>query len=64
MGTSLFAFETIEVKPFEKVRVGSDSYCWFIQVVHTVKAYGIKIKAPKPILYAPEFRKIRPSSRK
>ncbi|MCH7640980.1 MBL fold metallo-hydrolase [Patescibacteria group bacterium] len=64
MRISLFAFETIEVKPFEKVRVGNDSYCWFIEVVHTVEAYGIKIKAPKPVLYAPEFRKIYRSNRK
>lgn len=63
-GISALSFRTTEVKPFEKFEIEKDTFCWFIPVKHTVEAFGIKIKAPKPILYAPEFRKILPSSKK
>jgi phosphoribosyl 1,2-cyclic phosphodiesterase len=64
VGTSMLSFRIQEVKPFIKNSLENDFDCWFIPVEHTVSAYGIKVKAPKPILYAPEFRKILPSSKK
>jgi len=64
VGTSMLSFRIQEVKPFAKTNLRNDFDCWFIPVQHSVPAYGIKIKAPKPILYAPEFRKILPSSKK
>ena len=65
LGVSLQAFRVREISPFEKIDLGKDSYAWYIPVEHgSVEAYGIKIKAPKPIFYAPEFRRIVPSSKK
>lgn len=65
VGSSMRAFKIFEAKPFEKIDLGHDSSATFIPVEHgSVEAYGIKIKAPKPLLYAPEFRRILPSSRK
>ncbi|MFV1917238.1 MAG: MBL fold metallo-hydrolase [Patescibacteria group bacterium] len=64
LGISALRFKKTVVKPFESFHLGKDVFCWFIPVEHTVEAYGIKIKAPKPVLYAPEFRKIYRSNRK
>lgn len=64
VGISVLGFENIEAKPFQKFEIDNDTCCWFIPVEHSVEAYGIKIKSPKPSLYAPEFRKILPSCRK
>lgn len=64
VGTSMLAFKVEEVKALEKIALGESCDCWFIPVEHSVPAYGIKLKAPKPVFYAPEFRKILPSSRK
>lgn len=64
MGISLFNFNQIEVKPFENLEIEKDTSLWFIPVEHTVEAYAIKIKSGKPIVYAPEFRRILPSSKK
>lgn len=65
VGVSLTAFRIKEVKAFEKIDLGNDSYASFIPVEHgAIETYGIKIKAPKPIFYAPEFRRIIPSSKK
>lgn len=65
VGVSMQAFKIYEAKAFEKINIGNDSYVSFIPVEHgTIEAYGIKIKAPKPIFYAPEFRRILPSSKK
>lgn len=64
LGISLFSFKTEAIKPFKRVKLANDTSVFFIPVVHTVEAYAIKIKAPKPIFYAPEFRRIKPSSKK
>jgi phosphoribosyl 1,2-cyclic phosphodiesterase len=64
MGVSILSFKTKEIQPFEKIEIEKTASFWFIPVKHTVETYAIKIKAQKPIFYAPEFRKIRPSSRK
>lgn len=65
VGISMRAFAIIEAKPFEKVQLENDTSAWLIPVKHgSEETYAIKIKAPKPIVYAPEFRKILPSSRK
>jgi len=65
VGVSMRAFKIYEAKAFEKINIGSDSYLSFIPVEHgSTEAYGIKVKAPKPIFYAPEFRRILPSSKK
>ncbi len=64
VGLSILAFKTQEIKPFKKFDLDENNHCWFIPVEHPVETYGIKIKAPKPVFYAPEFRKIRPSSKK
>lgn len=64
VGISVLSFKTIEAKPFQKFEIDNNTCCWFVPVKHTVEAYGIKIKSAKPFLYAPEFRKIIPSSRK
>jgi len=60
----VLSFVLQAVNSFEKIEIDKDVSCWFIPVEHTVEAYGIKIKAPKPMLYAPEFRKIYRSNRK
>jgi phosphoribosyl 1,2-cyclic phosphodiesterase len=65
MGTSMRAFYIIEAKSFAKLALGNDSSAWLIPVEHgQEEAYAIKIKAPKPVVYAPEFRRILSSSRK
>lgn len=65
VGKSMQAFKIIEAKPFEKLELLNNIYCWFIPVNHgNIDAFAIKIKAGKPIVYAPEFRKILPSARK
>ena len=65
VGISMRAFRIQEIKPFEKINLGKDSSASFIPVEHgNTEAYAIKIKAPKPIFYALEFRKILPSARK
>ena len=64
MGPSLFRFRNREIKPFEKNQIGSNLYFWFVPVIHTIEAYAIKIKQSRPFVYAPEFRKILPSSKK
>lgn len=65
VGISLQAFKICEAKPFEKVPLGNDSMLTFLPVEHgEIETYGIKVKAPKPIFYAPEFRRLRPSSKK
>lgn len=64
MRISLLSFKKLVVKPFEKIDLGKNVHMWMIPVSHTVVTYGIKLKVPKPILYAPEFRRIKPSSRK
>lgn len=62
---SMQAFKIEEVKPFKKVDLGNNNFSWFIPVKHgVVEAYGIKIKVAKPVFYAPEFRRILPSSKK
>lgn len=63
-GVSMLSFKEEAVKPMEKVKVKNDFFVWFVPVEHTVEAYAIKIKAPRPIVYAPEFRRIKPSSKK
>jgi len=64
MGVSLTAFKMLEAKPLKKIELKNQFSCWFIPVVHTLHSYAIKIKATKPIVYAPEFRRIIPSSKK
>ncbi|MBI2065980.1 MBL fold metallo-hydrolase [Candidatus Woesebacteria bacterium] len=65
LGVSLQAFKIKEAKPFDKIEIGNDASVSFIPVEHgSTEAYGIKVKAPKPIFYAPEFRRILPSSKK
>ncbi len=64
MGVSIMGFKQIEIKPFEKIELDSQFSGWLIPVIHSVEAYAIKIKAGKPLVYAPEFRKILPSSKK
>jgi phosphoribosyl 1,2-cyclic phosphate phosphodiesterase len=65
MGTSMRSFQIKEVRPFEKFALGNDSFAWLIPVEHgSIETYGIKVKAFKPIFYAPEFRRILPSSRR
>lgn len=61
LGISALSFEKNEALPYQKLSLEPNSYCWFLPVEHTTEAYAIKIMAPKPILYAPEFRKIAPS---
>ena len=62
--TSLMAFKSEEILPFQKIIMGKKEICQLIPVEHGVEAYGIKIKGAKPLLYAPEFRRILPSSKK
>lgn len=63
--TSMRAFKILEVKPLETVSLGNDSSATLIPVEHgSIEAYGIKLKAPKPVFYAPEFRRMLPSSKK
>ena len=65
VGISMRAFDNLEAKPFEKISLSKDSSVWLIPVEHgSEEAYAIKLKAPKPVVYAPEFRRIIPSSRK
>lgn len=65
VGVSMQSFNIEEAKPFKKVDLGNNNSCWFIPVKHgNIEAYAIKVKAAKPIVYAPEFRKILPSSKK
>lgn len=65
VGISMAAFKILEVKSLETINLGGDSSAVLIPVEHgSIEAYGIKIKAPKPIFYAVEFRKILPSSKK
>ena len=64
VGTSMLAFQIEEVKPLLKISLEKSCECLFIPVEHSISTYGIKLKAPKPALYAPEFRKILPSVRK
>lgn len=65
VNVSMRSFKIKETKPLEKIELDRDSSAWFIPVEHgPTEASGIKIKAPKPIFYAPEFRKILPSSKK
>lgn len=65
MDTSMQSFQIQEVRPFEKFALGNDSFAWLIPVEHgSIETYGIKVKGTKPIFYAPEFRKILPSSRR
>lgn len=64
MRASILGFKQIEVKAFEKIELDKQFSCWLIPVIHPVEAYAIKIKAGKPLVYAPEFRKILPSSKK
>lgn len=64
MGISMLSFKTKKVRPMEKVKLENDVQIWFVPVRHTVETYAVKIKAPRPIAYAPEFRSIRPSSKK
>lgn len=65
VGVSMQAFKIEEAKPLKKFDLGNQNFCWFIPVKHgTIEAYAIKVKAGKPIVYAPEFRKIIPSSKK
>jgi len=64
IGVSFFNFKSIQINPFEKINLSKNEFSWFIPVKHTIETYGIKLKAPKPFLYAPEFRKIPPSSKK
>lgn len=63
MGVSMLSFKKKEVKPFAKNLIGNRMTYWFIPVIHTVEAYAIKIKEARPFVYAPEFRKILPSSK-
>lgn len=65
MGISMRAFGMLAAKPFEKIQLENDAAAWLVPLEHgSEEAYAIKIKAPKPIAYAPEFRRIPPSSRK
>ncbi len=65
LGISMLAFEISEAKPFKKTDLKGKFSYWFIPVEHgKMETSGIKIKIPKPIFYAPEFRKILPSSKK
>lgn len=64
MGISMLGFNIMKAKPFEKINLDKQTDLWLIPVNHTVEAYAIKMKAPKPFVYAPEFRRIRSSSKK
>ncbi len=64
VGISMFSFRTKVVTPLEKVPLSNGALCTFVPVEHSVEAYAIKIKAPNVIFYAPEFRRIKPSSKK
>ena len=64
LSTSILSFRVFEAKPLEKVRLAKDWTCSFIPVEHSVPCYALKLKAPKVVTYAPEFRRIIPSSRK
>lgn len=64
LNITMLSFEINEVKPFEKFPLDSDTHVWFLPVEHTIDAYALKLKAPKPFCYAPEFRKIKISVRK
>ena len=62
---SLRSLKIREVRPLEKINLESESFATLIPVDHgSIESYGIKFKSPKPIFYAPEFRKILPSSKK
>ena len=61
----LTAFQSLIIKPFEKISLNSQGNSWFIPVNHgKTEAFAIKIKIGKPFVYAPEFRRIPPSSRR
>lgn len=63
MGPSMFSFINQDVTPFKKLQIGNLNF-WFLSVRHPVETYAIKIKGPKPILYASEFRSIQTSAKK
>jgi phosphoribosyl 1,2-cyclic phosphate phosphodiesterase len=64
LNTSILSFKIVEAKPLQKVDLSKDISATFVPVEHTISAYAIKIKAPRLITYAPEFRRIPPSSRR
>lgn len=64
MGVSLSSFTLLDIKPFETLELEKEQRVRLIPVKHTVETYAIKIKAQKPIFYAPEFRTVKPSSKK
>jgi hypothetical protein len=64
LNTSILAFKVIEAKPLTRVDLGEDWSASFIPVEHSISAYAIKFKAPRLVTYAPEFRRILPSSRR
>ena len=61
---SFLSFTTAAIDPFKKLTLGGEVDLWLIPVRHTVETYGIKVKAKKPIFYAPEFRSIPGPSKK
>ncbi len=64
MSQSLDCFHIKELEPYKKIELGDNiSSCSLIPVEHgNIEAYGIKISAPDPIFYAPEFRRISPTT--
>ncbi len=65
LSPSLTSFKFQEIKPLHKTDIINNTSIWYIPVVHSsLETYAIKVKAPKPIVYAPEFRKVIPSNRK
>jgi len=64
MAMSMFSFKTFSLKPFEKHKITNECMISLIPVKHTVETYAVKIKYPKPILYAPEFKSIPKVSKK
>jgi phosphoribosyl 1,2-cyclic phosphate phosphodiesterase len=64
MGISMLAFNKKYLKPFEDIQFGKQLNVSLLPVVHPAEAYAIKLKLKKPIFYAVEFRRIKPSSKK
>jgi phosphoribosyl 1,2-cyclic phosphate phosphodiesterase len=63
MGISMKNFKRTIIKPLEKL-VLKKGEVTLIPVEHTVEAYAVKVKAPRILVYAPEFKTISKSSRK
>ena len=62
---SLRTFKVKDITPGISFKILGNSYIQFVPVEHGgTEAYALKIKSPKPIVYAVEFRRIIPSSKK